>query len=103
MLSNGYHAGKVLSILVWHLPKSAKHVRIVEFAHVEIASAAERYRTSMAKYLPKRLRTLYRSGWAGAIYGFTRSDSAINEIEGQCHERYDFCHRFLNPCADDHG
>jgi hypothetical protein len=35
---------------------------VVEFADLEIGSAAERYRTSMAKYLPKRLRTLYRSG-----------------------------------------
>jgi hypothetical protein len=48
----------------------------------------------MAKYLPKRLRSLYRSGWAVAINGFTSSDSAIDEIEGQCHERDDFCHRF---------
>jgi hypothetical protein len=45
-------------------------------------------------YLPKRLRSLYRSGWAGAINGFTSSDSAIDEIEGQCHERDNFCHRF---------
>jgi hypothetical protein len=83
----------MLSILVCHLPKSAKHVRIVEFAYLEIASAAVRDRTSMAKYLPKSLRTLYRSGWTRAINGFTRSDSAINEIEGQRPERNDFCHR----------
>jgi hypothetical protein len=40
---------------------------IVKFANLEIGSAAERYRTSMAKYLPKPLRTLYRGGraWAG--------------------------------------
>jgi hypothetical protein len=83
----------MLSILVCHLPKSAKHVRIVEFAYLEIASAAVRDRTSMAKYLPKGLRTLYRSGWTRANNGFTRSDSAINEIEGQRPERNDFCHR----------
>jgi Caspase domain len=87
----------MLSILVCHLPKSAKHVRIVEFAYLEIASAAVRDRTSMAKYLPKSLRTLYRSGWTRAINGFTRSDSAINEIEGQRPERNDFCHRPPNP------
>jgi len=92
---------KVLSILVCHLPKSAKHMLIVEFAYLEIASAAERYRTSMAKYLPERLGTLYRSGRARAINGLTSSNSAINEIEGQCHERSDFCHRF-HRCADDH-
>ena len=33
---------------------------IVKLANPEIGSAAERYRTSMAKYLPKPLRTLYR-------------------------------------------
>jgi hypothetical protein len=38
------------------LPKSAKQLLIVEFADLEIGSAAERYRTSMAKYLPKPLR-----------------------------------------------
>ena len=80
-----------------HLPKSAKDVRIVEFAYLEIASAAERYRPSMAKYLPKRLRTLYRSGRTRAINGFASSNSAINEIEGQCPERGDFCHRFPTP------
>ena len=69
-------------------------MRIVEFSYLEIASAAERYRTGMAKYLPKRLRSLYRSGWAWAINGFTSSYSSIDEIEGQCHERDDFCHRF---------
>jgi hypothetical protein len=30
------------------------------------------------------MRALYRSGWAWAFNG------AVNEIEGQCHERDDF-------------
>jgi hypothetical protein len=71
---------------------------IVEFAYLEIASAAERYGTSLAKYLPKRLRKLYRSGGARAINGFTSSNSALYEIERQCRERSDFCHR-IPPAA----
>jgi hypothetical protein len=66
---------------------------IVEFADLEIGSAAERYRTSMAKYLPKPLRTLYRGGRARAVNGFTRRNGAINEIERQCHEKSDFGHK----------
>jgi len=67
---------------------------VVEFADLEIGSAAERYRPSMAKYLPKPLRALYRGGRARAVNGFTSSNAAINEIERQCHERNDFGHRF---------
>jgi hypothetical protein len=78
------------SILVCHLPKSAKQMLVVEFADLEIGSAAERYRPSMAKYLPKPLRALYRGGRARAINGFTSSNAAINEIKRQCHERNDF-------------
>jgi hypothetical protein len=66
---------------------------IVEFSDLEIGSAAERYRTSMAKYLPKPLRTLYRSGRARAVNGFTSSNAAvIIEIKRQCHEKSDFGH-----------
>ena len=65
---------------------------IVEFADLEIGSAAERYRTSMAKYLPKPLRTLYRGGRARAVNGFTSSNAAISEIKRQCHEKSDFGH-----------
>jgi hypothetical protein len=65
---------------------------VVESADLEIGGAAERYRTSMAKYLPKPLRTLYRGGGALAVNRFTGSNAAINEIEGQSHERSDFCH-----------
>src|SRR5258705_6941858 len=83
---------RVSSILVCHLPKSAKQMLVVEFADLEIGSAAERYRPSMAKYLPKRLRALYRGGRVRAINGFTGSNAAINEIERQCHERNDFGH-----------
>jgi hypothetical protein len=83
------------SILVCHLPKSAKQMLIVEFADLEIGSAAERYRTSMAKYLPKPLRTLYRGGRARAVNGFTSSNAAvIIEIKRQCHEKGDFGHTF---------
>jgi hypothetical protein len=49
---------------------------IVEFADLEIGSAAERYRTSMAKYLPKPLRTPYRGGRARAVNGFARRNGA---------------------------
>jgi hypothetical protein len=84
------------SILVCHLPKSAKQMLIVEFADLEIGSAAERYRTSMAKYLPKPLRTLYRGGRARAVNGFTSSNAAtIIEIKRQCHEKSDCGHTFV--------
>jgi hypothetical protein len=63
---------------------------IVEFADLEIGSAAERYRTSMAKYLPKPFRALYRGGGARAVNRFASNNAAINEIERQCHERSDF-------------
>jgi hypothetical protein len=65
---------------------------VVESADLEIGGATERYRTSMAKYLPKPLRTLYRGGGALAANRFTGSNAAINEIEGHSHERSDFCH-----------
>ena len=60
---------------------------IVEFADLEIGSAAERYSTSVAKYLPKPLRTLYRGGRTRAVNGFTGSNAAIIEIKRQCHEK----------------
>jgi hypothetical protein len=83
------------SIVVCHLPKSAKHMLVVEFADLEIGSAAERYRTSMAKYPPKPLRTLYRGGRARAVNRFTSSNAAaIIEIKRQCHEKSDFGHTF---------
>jgi hypothetical protein len=66
---------------------------VVELTDLEIGSAAERYRTSVTKYLPKPLRTLYRGGRAGAVNGFTSRNAAVNEIEGQSHERNDLCHR----------
>ena len=82
-----------LSILVCHLPKSAKQMLIVKLANLEIGSAAERYRTSMAKYLPKPLRTLYRGGRAWAVNGVTSSNAAaVSEIKRQCHEKSDFGH-----------
>ena len=66
---------------------------IVKFANLEIGSAAERYRTSMAKYLPKPLRTLYRGGRAWAVNGVTSSNAAaVSEIKRQCHEKSDFGH-----------
>jgi hypothetical protein len=83
------------SILVCHLPKSAKQMLIVEFADLKIGSAAERYRTSMAKYFPKPLRTLYRGGRARAVNRLTSSNAAaIIEIKRQCHEKSDFGHMF---------
>jgi hypothetical protein len=66
---------------------------VVEFTDLEIGSAAVHYWTSVAKYLPKPLRTFYRGGRAGAVNGFTSGNAAINEIEGQSHERSDLCHR----------
>ena len=72
---------------------------VVESPDLEIGSAAERYRTSMAKYLPKPLRTLYRGGGALAANRFTGSNAAINEIEGQSHERSNFRHGLDVVCA----
>jgi hypothetical protein len=70
-------------------------VLIVEFADLKIGGAAERYRTSMAKYLPKPLRTLYRGGRARAVNGLTSGNAAaIVEIKRQCHEMSDFRHTF---------
>ena len=79
-------------ILVRHLPKPAKQMLVVELAGLEIGSAAESYRPSMAKDLPKPLRTLYRGGRARAINGFTSSNAAIDEIKRQGHEESDFGH-----------
>jgi hypothetical protein len=81
------------SILVRDLPKSPKDMLVVEFTDLEIGGAAERYRTSVTKYLPKPLRILYRGGRARAVNWFTSGNAAINEIEGQSHERSDLCHR----------
>jgi hypothetical protein len=83
----------VSSVLVCDLPKSAEHMLIVEFAHLEISRADERYSASMAEYLPEPLRTFYCGGGACAFKRFTSSNAAINEIERQCHEKSDFCHR----------
>jgi hypothetical protein len=65
---------------------------VVEFTDLEIGSATERYWTSVAKYLPKPLRTVYRGGRAGAVNRFTSRNAAVIEIEGQSHERSDLCH-----------
>jgi hypothetical protein len=66
---------------------------IVEFADLEIGRANERYSASMAEYSPKPLRTFYCGGGTRAFDRFTSSDAAIDEIERQCHEKSDFCHR----------
>jgi hypothetical protein len=87
------HGRPLSSVLVRDLPKSAKDMLVVEFTDLEIGSAAESYRTSVTKYLPKPLRTLYRGGRARAVNGFTSRDATISEIEGQSHERNDLCHR----------
>jgi hypothetical protein len=69
---------------------------VVEFADLKIGSAAECYSTSMAKYLPKPLRTLYRGGRARAVNGLTSSNAAaIIEIKRQCHEKSDCGHTFV--------
>jgi hypothetical protein len=75
------------SILVCYLSKSAKHMPIVEFADLEIGCAAERYRTSMAKHLPKLSCTLYRGGRTRAIDGFTSNDAAVNKVERHCYKK----------------
>jgi hypothetical protein len=67
---------------------------VVGFADLEIGSAAERYRASMAKYLPKPFRTLYRGGRDRAVNGFTSSNAAINEIESNATKKVIFCHSF---------
>jgi hypothetical protein len=68
---------------------------IVESAGLEIGSTAKRYRTSMAKYLPKPLRTLYRGGRARAVNGLTSSNAAISKIKRQSYEKRDFSHNDL--------
>jgi hypothetical protein len=91
--SVGLQVALLSSVLVRDLAKSAKHMLVVKFTDLEIGSAAERYGTSVAKYLPKPSRTLYRSGRARAVNGFASRDATISEIEGQSHERNDLCHR----------
>ena len=81
-LVSGQHGPQLSSVLVRDLPKSAKDMLVVEFTDLEIGRAAERYRTSVTKYLPKPLRTLYRGGRARAVNGFTSRDATISEIEG---------------------
>ena len=76
------HSPYLSSVLVRDLPESAKHMLVVKFTDLEIGSVAERYGTSVAKYLPKPSRTLYRSGRARAVNGFTSRDATISEIEG---------------------
>jgi hypothetical protein len=83
---------QVSPVLVGDLPKSAKHMLIVEFADLEIGRADERYSARMAKYPPKPLRTFYCGGRARAFDRFTSGNAAISEIEGQCHEKSDFRH-----------
>jgi hypothetical protein len=87
------HGRPLSSVLVRDVPKSAKDMLVVEFTDLEIGGAAERYRTSVTKYLPKPSRTLYRGRRARAVNGFTRRDATVSEIEGQNHERNDLCHR----------
>jgi hypothetical protein len=66
---------------------------VVEFAGLEIGSAAESYRSGTAKDLPKPLRTLYRGGRAWAVNGFTSSNTAaVSEIKRQRYEKSDFGH-----------
>jgi hypothetical protein len=77
---------QVSPVLGCDLPKSAKHMLIVEFADLEIGRADERYSASMAKYPPKPLRTFYCGGGAYAFNRLTGGNAAINKIEGQCHE-----------------
>jgi hypothetical protein len=88
------HGSAVSSILVCHLPKSAKQMLVVEFADLKIGSAAERCRPSMAKYLPEPLRALYRGDRARAVNGLTSSKAAIDEIKRQGHEKSDLGHTF---------
>jgi hypothetical protein len=83
----------VSSVLVCDLPKSTKHMLIVEFANLEIGRADERDSASMAEYPPKPLRTFYCGRGARAFNRFTSGNAAINEIERQCNEKSDFCHR----------
>jgi hypothetical protein len=65
---------------------------VVEFADLEIGSAAERYRTAWPNTLPKPFRTLYRGGRDRAVNGFTSSNAAINEIKSNATKKVIFCH-----------
>jgi hypothetical protein len=77
------YASDLSEILARHLTKSAKQMFVVRSADLEIGSAAERHGTSMAKYLPKPLRALYRGRGAQAVNRFTGSNLPVNEIEGK--------------------
>jgi hypothetical protein len=70
---------------------------IVEFADLEIGSAAQRYRTSMAKYLPKPSRTLYCGGRTWASNRFTSDDGVIDVIERHDHEMSNLGHKSAFP------
>jgi hypothetical protein len=74
---------------------------IVEFADLEIGRPDERYSASMAEYLPKPLRTFCCGGGARAFNRFTGSNAAINEVERQCYEKSNFCHRSPLCCCRD--
>jgi hypothetical protein len=70
-----------------------------EFANLKIASAAECYRTCMAKSFPKPLRTLYRGGRTWASDRVTSDDGVIDVIERHDHEMGNLGHKFAFPCS----
>jgi hypothetical protein len=63
------------------------------------ASTSESRKEKINRYemrasdFPKPLRTFYCGGGARAFNRFTSGNAAINEIERQCGEKSDFCHR----------
>jgi len=74
------------------LSKSPKYFPDVEHANLEIAGAAERDRTRMAKGFPKPLRALDRIGGIRAADGFAGHDLAIGVVARHDHELGDLGH-----------
>jgi len=66
---------EISSVLVCDLPKSAKHMLIVEFTDLEIGRADERYSACMAKCPPKPLGTFYCGRGACAFNRFTSGNA----------------------------
>ncbi|MEH2567706.1 hypothetical protein [Bradyrhizobium sp. AZCC 2289] len=84
--------GSRTSIFAGDLSKSPKYFPDVEHASLEIAGAAERDRTRMAKGFPKPLRALDRIGGTRAADGIAGHDLAIDVVARHDHELGDLGH-----------
>jgi hypothetical protein len=90
MKSTGDTRRSVFAGCVAELPKN---LFFIEYADLEIAGAAERYRACMAEEFPKGLRMLNGFGGTWTFYGGTGNDAVIRIIERYCHELDDLGHK----------